>query len=100
MQLPHTTLGMEIRVRCFKNLISGRGMGALVSALLAIITSSGAFAQGPEPPPPPSPRGGMIDRLDPSLDKLISPSARVALVYSEPGSAYEGPTWVPGKPGH
>jgi gluconolactonase len=42
----------------------------------------------------------MIDRLDPSLDKLISPSARVALVYSEPGSAYEGPTWVPGKPGH
>jgi gluconolactonase len=43
--------------------------------------------------------GGSVVRLDPALDKIVPVGAKVEPVFSE-GGFFEGPTWIPGHPGH
>ncbi len=40
-----------------------------------------------------------VERLDPKLDAIISGDATIERLYSDPSGFFEGPTWVPGKPG-
>lgn len=49
-------------------------------------------------PPPPANKPFSITRLDPALDELISPSARLELLGDYFGLV-EGPVWVPDENG-
>ena len=68
-----------------------------LSCALMISTSiSLAHAQGPTP----GPRAFSIERLDPALDAISAPDAKLELL-SERFGLTEGPVWVPeGKSGY
>jgi gluconolactonase len=41
-----------------------------------------------------------VERLDPALDALIAPDATLETLHHDPRGFFEGPTWIPGNPGH
>ena len=67
----------------------------LLPLTYALLTSMGvavAHAQAPSP----GPRAFSIERLDPALDAIVSPDAKLELLGERFGLT-EGPVWVPAK---
>jgi gluconolactonase len=67
------------------------------SLWMPVLAAGALFSQIPQTPPPQPPRTmptkGVIHRLDPRLDEIIAPDAKIEVVAS--GFAWcEGPVWV------
>ncbi|MFO1451474.1 MAG: SMP-30/gluconolactonase/LRE family protein [Opitutaceae bacterium] len=67
-------------------------------ALLYLSLALSAFAAPPRSVPPPYPSLGSVERLDPSIDRLIAPGAVIEKL-AEGFSWAEGPVWIPAQ-GH
>jgi gluconolactonase len=65
----------------------------LLPLTCALLTSMG-FAVGHAQSPAPGPRPFSIERLDPALDAIVSPDAKLELLGERFGLT-EGPVWVP-----
>ena len=70
-------------------------LGVSYARVRAISPAQGAQQGRGTPPPTPAPLEKPVLRLDPALDKIISPDAKLEILKDDVFNFTEGPAWMP-----